>query len=180
VNRLYAHFRAQGHEGVITKDLTGRYLLSARDPTWRKKKPEESLDLVLLGGVFAVTTKERVGLFGSYVIGARSPDGGFVDVGDIGGLDRARDAELQQEIMRDGLLTGRRNERASATGVRPGLELKPHIVVAVRYSGIVKDHATGRFSLRDPKLAFVRSDKSANDVDTTGSLEEAYIKQRIA
>lgn len=180
VNRLYAHFRAQGHEGVITKDLNGRYLLSARDPTWRKKKPEESLDLVLLGGVFAVTTKERAGLFGSYVIGARSPDGAFVDVGDIAGIDRARDADLQHEIMREGLLTGRRIERASATGVRPGVELKPHIVVAVRYSGIVKDHATGRFSLRDPKLAFVRSDKGANDIDTTNALEEAWLKQRIA
>jgi len=180
VNRLYAHFRAQGHEGVIAKDLSGRYMLSARDPTWRKKKPEESLDLVLLGGVFAVTTKERAGLFGSYIIGARSTDGGFVDVGDIAGIDRARDQELQHEIMREGLLTGRRIERASVTGVRPGVELRPHVVVSVRYSGVVKDHATGRFSLRDPRLAFVRSDKGAHEVDTTSALEEAYIRQRVA
>jgi DNA ligase-1 len=179
VNRLYQHFRAQGYEGVITKDLSGLYLLSARDPAWRKRKPEITLDLVLLGAVFAVTTKEKAGLFGSYVIGARRPDGTFEDVGDVAGVDRVRDMEIQAEIMRDGLVTGRRIERPSSSGVRPGLELKPSIVVTVKFEGIARDLVTKELSLRDPKLALLRADKSATEADTVQAIEEIYLRQRV-
>jgi DNA ligase-1 len=178
-NRLYHHFRAQGYEGIITKDLSGPYLLSTRDPTWMKRKPEITLDLVLLGAVFAVTTKERAGMFGSYAIGARGEDGVFEDVGDVAGVDRVRDAEIQAEIMREGLITGRRIERPSSSGVRPGLELRPHIVVTVKFEGIAKDNVTGKLSLRDPKIAVIRSDKSAQEADKTKALEEIYLRARV-
>ncbi|MBW2737110.1 MAG: hypothetical protein JRH20_32415, partial [Deltaproteobacteria bacterium] len=75
VNRLYQHFRAQGYEGVITKDLQGPYRLAARDPNWNKKKPVVTLDLVLIGAVLAVTTKDHAGMFGSFVIAAKRADG---------------------------------------------------------------------------------------------------------
>jgi DNA ligase-1 len=179
VNRLFHHFRSQGYEGVITKDLDGPYLLAARDPSWRKRKPEVTLDLVLLGAVLAVTTKERAGMFGSYVIGARRPDGSFEDVGDVAGIDRVRDGELQQEIMREGLITGRRIERQSSSGVRPGLELLPHIVVTVRFEGIARDLSTGELSLRDPKLVTIRTDKSAGEADSVNAIQELYLRQRV-
>ncbi len=179
VNRLYQHFRRQGYEGIIAKDLSRPYLLNARDPTWAKKKPEITLDLVLLGAVFAVTSKENAGLFGSYVIGARLPDGGFEDVGDVAGTDRVRDAEIQQEIMREGLLTGRRIERASASGTRPGVELAPAIVATVKFSGITVDRPTGKLALRDPKLVHLRSDKSPLEADTTTAIEKLHLKQRM-
>jgi DNA ligase-1 len=179
VNRLFHHFRSQGYEGVITKDLDGPYLLAARDPSWTKRKPEVTLDLVLLGAVLAVTTKERAGMFGSYVIGARRPDGTFEDVGDVAGIDRVRDGELQQEIMREGLITGRRIERPSSSGVRPGLELLPHIVVTVRFEGIARDLSTGELSLRDPKLVTIRTDKSPHEADSVDAIQEIYIRQRV-
>ena len=59
VNRLFHHFRAQGYEGVITKDLAGPYRLAERDPNWLKRKPEVTLDLVLLAGIFAVMSATR-------------------------------------------------------------------------------------------------------------------------
>lgn len=179
VNRLFYHFRAQGYEGVIAKDLTGTYRLAERDPTWLKRKPEITLDLVLLAAVFAVTSKENVGLFGSYAIGAKKPDGSFEDVGDVAGIDRVRDAELQAEIVRDGLATGRRIERKSASGVRAGLELVPHIVVTVRFEGIARDVETGRLALRGPKLVAIRADKTAEEADTTVAIEELYLRQRV-
>ncbi len=179
-NRLYAHFRNQGYEGIITKDLDRPYRLNARDPTWCKKKPELTLDLVLLGGVFAVTSKENAGLFGSYVIGARTRDGTFDDVGDVAGVDRVRDMDIQAEIMREGLLTGNRIERASMSGVRAGVELLPHIVVTVRFTGIVKEGPTGALRLRDPKLVHIRSDKSPAEADTLDAIDQAYLRQRMA
>jgi DNA ligase-1 len=179
VNRLFYLFRAQGYEGVITKDLDGPYRLAERDGTWLKRKPEITLDLVLLAAVFAVTSKERTGLFGSYAIAARRPDGSFEDVGDVAGVDQVRDYEIQSEIAREGLATGRRVERASASGVRSGLELRPHIVVTVKFEGIARDTTTGRLGLRSPKLAVIRSDKPASEADTVQTIEEIYLRQRV-
>lgn len=179
VSRLYGHFRSQGYEGIIAKDPAGPYLLSQRDPSWLKRKPAITLDLVLLGAVFAVTEKKTAGVFGSYVIGARSTDGGFVDVGDVAGVDVQRDAQIQAEVMREGLITGQRIERKSMSGVRPGMELRPHIVVTVRFEGIVKDSATQELKLRDPKLVYLRSDKSALEADTLKDLETLWIRQTM-
>jgi DNA ligase-1 len=179
INRLYHHFRNQGYEGIITKDLQGSYALARRDPEWRKRKPEVTLDLALLGATYAVTTKETAGLFGSYVIGARRPDGTFEDVGDVAGVDKARDLQIQMEIQREGLMTGKRIERASASGVRPGVELRPGLVVTVKFEGITRDQVTGRLSLRDPKVAVIRSDKSALEADTTDAIRDLYLRQRV-
>jgi DNA ligase-1 len=179
LNRLYAHFRAQGYEGIIAKDLEGTYKLSERDPTWLKRKPELTIDLVLLGAVLAVTEKTNAGTFGSYVIAARAPDGSFQDVGDVAGLDRERDMQIQQEIAREGLLTGKRIERKSASGVRPGFELRPSIVVTVKFEGIAREMQTGKLALRDPKVAMIRADKSAEEADTVQFIEEIYLRQRV-
>jgi DNA ligase 1 len=179
VSRLYGHFRSQGYEGLIAKDPDGHYLLAQRDPTWLKRKPEITLDLVLLGAVFAVTEKKKAGVFGSYVIGARTLDGGFADVGDVAGVDVQRDAQIQAEIMREGLITGQRIERKSSSGVRPGMDLRPHIVATVRFEGIVKDNVTGELKLRDPKLVHIRSDKTALGADTVKDIEELWIRQRM-
>ena len=77
-----------------------------RDPRWRKRKPEVTLDLAIVGATYAVTTKEQAGMFGSYVIAARTSTGGWQTVGDVAGVDRLRDAEIQHEIVRSGLMTG--------------------------------------------------------------------------
>ncbi len=203
VNRLFHHFRNQGYEGIIGKDWNGPYHLATRDPAWVKRKPEITLDLVLLAGVLAVTAKENAGMFGSYVIGARtsalpspsgrgaasalpSPsgrgvggEGAFEDVGDVAGVDRVRDQHIQSEVMRLGLLTGRRIERPSASGVRPGLEFRPALVVTVKFEGIIRDHRTGKLSLRDPKIALIRSDKSAFEADDVGAIEKLFLGQHF-
>jgi DNA ligase 1 len=180
LNRLFHHFRAQGYEGIIAKDLAGTYHLAARDPSWVKRKPEITLDLVLLGGVYAVTSKEHAGLFGSYVVGAKTVAGDFEIAGDVAGLDRLRDQQIQSEVMRLGLLTGRRIERPSASGVRPGLEFRPAIVVTVKFEGITRHDSDGRLSLRDPKIALIRSDKSAHEADEIRAIEQLYLDQRLS
>ncbi len=180
VSKLFQFFRGQGYEGIIAKDLQGPYRINTRDPSWVKRKPLITLDLVLLGGVLAVTTKERAGMFGSYVIGARRDDGSFEDVGDVAGVDVERDRSIQAEIVREGLITGRRIERPSASGVRPGLELRPHLVATVKFEGITRDNVTKRLSLRDPKIVHIRNDKSAYEADTSRMIEELSVRERFA
>ena len=179
INRLFHHFRAQGYEGIITKNLNAPYALNARDPNWKKRKPEITLDLAITGAILAVTTKEHAGTFGSFVISAQTPEGGWQVVGDVAGVDRVREQQIHHEIMRDGLLTGKRIERPSSSGVRPGMELRPSIVVTVKFEGITRDQATGELSLRDPKIAVIRSDKSASECDVVDELQEIYLRQRV-
>ena len=183
VNRFFHHFRAQGYEGIIAKDLVGTYHLASRDPSWIKRKPEITLDLVITGGTMAVTSKESAGMFGSYVISARNANTNgplFEMVGDVAGLDVARDRQIQNDVMQRGLLTGRKFERQSASGTRPGWEFAPQIVVTVKFEGIIRDSSSGKLSLRDPKIAMIRADKSANEADTTQSIEELYLNQSLS
>lgn len=183
VNRYFHHFRAQGYEGIIAKDLLGSYHLAMRDPSWIKRKPEITLDLVITGGTMAVTTKESAGMFGSYVLSARSATTGgaaFEIVGDVAGLDVVRDRQIQHDVMQRGLLTGRKFERLSASGTRPGWEFSPQIVVTVKFEGIIRENGTGKLSLRDPKIAMIRADKTANEADTTQAIEELYLNQSLS
>ena len=71
-------------------------------------------------------------------------------------------------------------ERASASGVRPGLELRPHLVVTVKFEGITRDNVTKRLSLRDPKIVHLRSDKGAYEADTSKMIEELSVRERLA
>lgn len=118
-------------------------------------------------------------MFGSYVIGARNAEGGYDDVGDVAGVDRVRDAEIQQMILRDGLVTGKRIERPSASGRRPGIELTPSIVITVKFEGITRSAADGTLKLRDPKVAVLRPDKSASEADHVDALQEIYLRMRV-
>jgi DNA ligase-1 len=178
LNRLYQHFRSQGYEGIVSKNPQGRYKMDQRDGDWAKRKPEITLDLVLLAAVHSISSREKGPMFGSYVLGMR--DGvGFVEVGDVAGLDRYRDGEIQNLIMRGGLLTGRTVQRASASGVRPGLELLPAIVVTVRFEGIIRDQVSGRLSLRDPVLVVIRADKAAHEADSVDMLGKLHLRERF-
>lgn len=182
VNRYFHHFRAQGYEGIIAKDLLGTYHVATRDSSWIKRKPEITLDLVITGGTMAVTSKETAGMFGSYVISARSVTAGgapFEMVGDVAGLDVVRDRQIQNDVMQRGLLTGRKFERKSVSGTRPGWEFSPQIVVTVKFEGIIHENSTGKLSLRDPKIVMIRADKTANEADATQAIEELYLNQRL-
>lgn len=182
VNRLFHHFRAQGYEGIIAKNLSGEYHIASRDPSWIKRKPEITLDLVITGGLMAVTSKANAGMFGSYLVAARNDaaDSGFEMVGDVAGLDVARDRQIQNDVLQRGLLTGRKFERPSASGTRPGWEFLPQIVVTVKFEGIIHEAGSGKLSLRDPKIAMIRADKSAHEADTVRDIEELYLNQRLS
>ncbi|MCA9177094.1 MAG: hypothetical protein KDB14_21545 [Planctomycetales bacterium] len=177
INRLYHHFRSQGYEGVITKSLDGAYVLGGRDPRWLKRKPEETLDVVLLGATFSASDRHR-GAFGSYVLGALNDGGGYDDIGDVDGVDIERDARIQELILRDSLMTGRQIERRLTEGSRIGVELRPGIVVTVVFQEVTRE-SDGAMQLRHPRIKVIRSDKSPHEVDTVESIEDYYRAQQL-
>ena len=177
VNRLYRHFRSQGYEGVITKLLDAPYLLGGRDPNWRKRKPEVTLDVVLLGATYSASERHQ-GAFGSYVLGALREDGGFEDIGDVDGVDRDKDRRIQQLIMRDGLITGNSIERKLTEGSRIGMELRPGIVVTVVFQDVMRE-SEGVLQLRHPRIKVIRSDKTPEEVDTVATIEQLHRYEQL-
>lgn len=177
VNRLYHHFRSQGYEGIITKSLDAAYTLGGRDPNWLKRKPEETLDVVLLGGTFSASQRHQ-GAFGSYVLGVLNDDGsGFDDIGDVDGVDREKDTRIQELILRDSLITGTRIERKLSEGSRMGVELRPGIVVTVVFQDVTREGDT--FQLRHPRIKVIRSDKTPEEIDTSETIQEFYRAQQL-
>ena len=59
------------------------------------------------------------------------------------------------------------------------MELRPGIVVTVRFEGIVKDAVEGELKLRDPKAVMIRSDKSAIEANSLRDIEELWLRQRV-
>ena len=63
--------------------------------------------------------------------------------------------------------------------MRPGVDLKPHIVVTVRFEGIIRDGPTGELKMRDPKLVAIRGDKSPSEANSMKDIEQLYLRQRV-
>ena len=66
------------------------------------------------------------------------------------------------------------------SGTRAGVELLPHIVATIRFTGITKEMPSGNLRLRDPKLVHIRSDKGPAEANTLDDIEQAYLRQRMA
>src|SRR5207245_1229443 len=71
---------AAGHEGVMVKTATSRYEAGRRGKAWRKVKPAQTFDLVVLGAEWG--HGRRRGWLSNLHLGARDPaTGDFVMVG---------------------------------------------------------------------------------------------------
>ena len=93
---------AAGHEGVMVKALDSTYDAGRRGGAWRKVKPVQTLDLVVLAAEWGHGRRE--GWLSNLHLGARGPDGTFVMVGqDVQGPHRraARVADAGAARTRD-------------------------------------------------------------------------------
>jgi ATP-dependent DNA ligase len=100
-------------------------------------------------------------------------------VGDVDGVDKIRDAQICDEIIRNNLLTGHSIERKLTEGARLGVEISPLIVVTVLIQGIQRD-SDGALTLRHPRIAVVRTDKQPDECDTIEDIRQLYLKERFS
>ncbi len=179
LNRLYQQFRQQGHEGCMIKDLQAPYPLAQRSPAWQKRKPLESVDLVLTAAYWGEGSRPGARLFDSYSMAARH-QGGWREVGTVSGFDQQVTAQVAGEIFRGQLLTGRSLIRRSPRGEAPGVELRPHLVVTVGYEDVLWDRASGEISLRSPRVLGLRSGEMPLEESTSWSdLEQLALRSRL-
>lgn len=178
MNRLYEQYRRQGHEGGMVKIEDSNYPIAQRTLSWMKRKPEETLDLVLTGAFWSDPTSAGKRPFDSYTISCRTPTG-FMEVGTVAGVDTATSMQVAQTIMSQGLLTGRTVEHTGHRRTAAGVELAPGLVVSVRFEGIVRPDPE-RLSLRSPRIARVRvGEIGPNDANTLQDLQQMQLKQGL-
>ena len=151
-----------GHEGVMVKGASSRYEAGRRGSAWRKVKPVQTLDLVVLGAEWG--HGRRRGWLSNLHLGARAPDGGFLLVGKTfkGLTDELlawQTARLQElEVARKGIV----------------VFVRPELVVEVALDGVqTSDRYPGGVSLRFARVRRYRPDKSpaeADDIETVRAI----------
>lgn len=154
LNRLYEQYRHQGHEGGMVKIESSPYPIAQRTLNWMKRKPEETLDLVLTAAFWSDPTSAGKRPFDSFTISCRSPEG-FKEVGTVAGVDSNTSIQVVQTIMSQNLLTGRTVEHRGHRNTSAGVELAPGLVVSVKFEGIVRPDPD-RVALRSPRIVRLR------------------------
>ena len=191
LNRLHEHFRRQGYEGSVAKMPNAPYVLGQRSSSWMKRKPIVTLDFVVTGAFFAVESAGHR-MFNPWLVSARDEETrGFAPVATASGLGRAETEEMVRLIMTYGLPTGRQLVHAGSSGRQPGIELKPFIVVTVKFEAVVDtsespseieglERPSAPLSLRSPQIVHIRSNEQ--DIEDTATLEDLhahFTKQRL-
>jgi DNA ligase 1 len=149
-----------GHEGVMVKAVGSRYEAGRRGGAWRKVKPVQTFDLVVLGAEWG--HGRRQGWLSNLHLGARAADGTFVMVGKTfkgltDDLLRWQTAELlAREIGREGI----------------AVFVRPELVVEVALDGVQSStRYPGGLALRFARVKRYRPDKTPAEADTIEALQ---------
>jgi len=166
---FYARAVAAGYEGVMAKGLLSLYTPGARGRGWLKIKNARTLDLVIVAADWGYG--RRHGWLSNYHLAAREPNSGqFLEVGKtFKGLTDADFEEMTQRLQ------------ALKVGEQGGtVFVRPEIVVEVAYSDIQRSprYSVG-MALRFARILHVRTDKSAEEADTTDTLAAEFERQLV-
>ncbi|MGP4019673.1 ATP-dependent DNA ligase [Saccharopolyspora sp. 5N708] len=145
-----------GHEGVMVKALDSGYAAGRRGRSWRKVKPQHTLDLVVLAAEWG--HGRRRGYLSNLHLGARDPDGGPpIMVGKtFKGLTDELLAWQTAEFQR------RETHRDEWT-----VHVVPELVVEIELDGVqISPRYPGGVALRFARVLRYRPEKDAASADS--------------
>ena len=161
----FTEARARRNEGLMVKDPDSGYTPGRRGLGWLKmKKALATIDCVVVG--VEVGHGKRHGVLSDYTFAVRDTERErLVTIGKAySGLTDAEIAEMTKWFE-------------AHTIARYGRyrQVEPQVVVEVAFDVIVRSnrHQSG-FSLRFPRIASLRLDKSPDEIDTLASVEALY------
>lgn len=172
---------ADGHEGVIVKDLDAPYTAGRRGGSWRKVKPVHTLDLVVLAAEWG--SGRRRGWLSNLHLGARA---------DGSGSDVAGDAEVADAVgfvllgktfkgLSDEVLAWQTDQLLARETRREGhvVHTRPELVVEIAFDGVVRSgRYPGGMSLRFARVVRYRPDKPASQADTLATVRAIHTGTR--
>jgi DNA ligase-1 len=158
--RVLAEALAAGHEGLVVKDAASPYVAGRRGKAWRKVKPVQTYDLVVLGAEWG--HGRRQGRLSNLHLGARDPaTGGFAMVGKC------------FKGLTDELLAWQTEELLARETERRGIAVlvRPELVVEIALDGVqASTRYPGGVALRFARVKRYRPDKRAAAADTIDDL----------
>ncbi len=169
---FYEKALKMGEEGVMVKNLDGKYQPGRRVGFWLKVKPTmENLDLVIIGAEYG--SGKRTGWFGSFVLGCR--DGSeFKECGMLGtGIKEKGKGEITFKDLTNILKPFVESEKGKT------VKIKPKVVIEVAYEEIQKSptYSSG-WALRFPRFVRLRNDKRPEDADDINRIKRLYEMQK--
>jgi DNA ligase 1 len=157
--------RARRNEGLMVKDPESRYTPGRRGLGWLKmKKALATLDCIVVG--VEVGHGKRHGVLSDYTFAVRNEETGeLVTIGKAySGLTDAEIAEMTRWFEAHTVSTHGRYR-----------VVEPSVVVEVAFDVIMRStrHRSG-YALRFPRIARLRADKPADEVDTLATVARLY------
>jgi DNA ligase-1 len=153
-----------GHEGVMAKAIDGVYAAGRRGQAWLKVKQARTLDLVILAAEWG--NGRRQGTLSNLHLGARDPEhGGFVMLGKtFKGLTDEMLAWQTRTFLE--IEIGRDNYT---------VYVRPEVVAEIAFNEIqASSQYPGGLALRFARVKRYRSDKTAAEADTIGTVRAIY------
>ena len=151
---------ALGHEGVVVKDSSSTYIAGRRGKAWRKVKPHETYDLVVLGAEWG--HGRRKGWLSNLHLGARdAATGEFVMVGKC------------FKGLTDELLEWQTKALLEIESHREGIAVfvRPELVVEIALDGVLASpRYPGGIAMRFARVRRYRPDKRSDEADTIDTL----------
>ncbi|MDQ3979221.1 MAG: ATP-dependent DNA ligase [Actinomycetota bacterium] len=149
-----------GHEGVMIKAVDSPYEAGRRGGAWRKVKPVQTLDLVVLAAEWG--HGRRRGWLSNLHLGAQSPDGPVMVGKTFKGLTDEllewQTAELlAREVRREGIT----------------VYVRPELVVEIALDGVLAStRYPGGVALRFARVRRYRPDKGPLEADSIATVRE--------
>ena len=155
-----------GHEGIVAKAASSPYTPGRRGGYWFKlKEPYATLDVVVTGVEYGHGKRHKV--LSDYTFAIRDGDQ-LLNIGKAySGLSDAEILKLT-EFFKEHTLEDQGHFRT----------VEPLIVLEVAFNNIQKSarHSSG-YALRFPRIARLRPDKSAADIDTLATVANLFRRQ---
>jgi len=163
---IFSAARARGNEGLMIKDLNSPYTPGRRGKSWLKLKKElATLDVVVTAVEWGHGKRNKV--LSDYTFAVRDGDK-LLNVGKAySGLTDAEIAEMTEWF---------KAHTIDDQGFRRTVE--PKIVLEVAFNNMMRSsrHESG-YALRFPRILRLRTDKSADEIDTLETVKEIFARQ---
>jgi len=191
ISDVYEKVLSMGLEGIVCKDSQGIYIPDGRGDEWLKVKKFDSYDLVVLG-LYKGEGKLSELPFAAVVVGTMNENGNYETITKVGLTDSSAVNEVYEILQGKLLETAPENavfseelKKLSWKRKVPFAYINPEesVVLEIEAQDISRSrnwHSCGldndgfAYSLKIPKVAGIRYDKSSSDCTKTSQIREIY------
>lgn len=170
--KFYEKSLKLGNEGIMMKDLNGKYQPGRRVGFGVKIKPIlETLDLVIVGAEWG--TGKRAEWLSSFTL-ATIKDENYLEIGKVGtGVKEKSEEGVSFDELTKLLKPLIIEEKGRE------VKVKPKVVVEVAYEEIQKSTSySSGFALRFPRIIMIKEDRRPKDINDIDSVKNIFLKQR--